>query len=165
MRKSIITLLSVLISLPIIAQTKLKVGTLVEQQCQLSDISKVKNYWKEYMLENRFNYELASYSISVVEDDKSGGINYLLIGASRNNDFKIAFQVFNEDGVIYLTSASLSGGTVTCSGCTVGCTPRKTKSLWACEYPCTSCSKTETVPMLTDGPSQPDPVQLFIDHY
>ncbi|WP_129019778.1 hypothetical protein [Edaphocola flava] len=165
MRKSIITILLALFSLPILAQTKLKVGVLIEQQFQLSDISKVKNYWKEYMRENRFNYELTSYSINIVKENESGSVNYLLIGASKNNDFKIAFQVFNEGGIIYLTSASLSGGTVTCSGCTVGCTPRKTKSLWACEYPCTSCSKTETVPMFTEGPSQPDPVQSFIDHY
>lgn len=151
--------------IPLWSQTKIKVGSLAGEEFQLSDISKVKNYWKEYMVENRFDYDLTAYYIEMKKDNESGEVNYLLIGSSKNNDFKIALQVFNEGNIIYLTSASLSRGTVTCSGCTVGCTPRKIHTLWSCEYPCSGCSKTESVPRLADGVNKIDLVQGFLDRY
>ena len=58
------------------------------------------------------------------------------------------FEVVLDDGKFFELSLIGGGGrTVTCSGCTTGCTPTKEKltGSWFCDFACAACSKTETV--------------------
>ncbi|MFK8103258.1 MAG: hypothetical protein AB8G15_12060 [Saprospiraceae bacterium] len=116
------------------------IGEIVNGQAVLTIKEQVaKDNW-EKLLKVHQNISVQFKTLKIIQQDEL----YLLLGTSSTVNAIIVLR--EENGQIYEARAGGGSRTVTCTGCTSGCTPTKDSGIgWICKFPCKECKKTETV--------------------
>ncbi len=105
------------------------------------DLNLLKQEWQSALYAGSSTSVIFT-SISIVEE----GSYYALVASNADNSINSAIELVLDGGNFYELSAAGNGRTVTCTGCTIGCNPKKdAKYGWYCKDPCLQCTKTETV--------------------
>ena len=101
-----------------------------------------KAFKKDILKEQGNDTKIVSFKL-IKDLDKKNKENYdMIVGYNSDNSIKIASRL-----ALSLTGLIISGGSVTCKGCTQGCNPRSFGNDWECTS-CTwngNCEKTVTV--------------------
>ncbi len=111
------------------------------------NIDNIKILWNKTLKDKKIDGELTSFAIEVGVDDDNYTYIYLSGKNSQSNVTTVQLLVFDSNReYLYLAMDDGAGHTVTCSGCTVGCSPKyfKRTDSWACINGCVGCSKSET---------------------
>lgn len=99
-------------------------------------------YFEDILKEQGNDTKIVSFKL-IKDLDKKNKENYdMIVGYNSDNSIKIASRL-----ALSLTGLIISGGSVTCKGCTQGCNPRSFGNDWECTS-CTwngNCEKTVTV--------------------
>lgn len=116
------------------------IGKIVNGQAVLTINEQVaKDNW-ENLLKTHQSINVQFKTLNIIQQD---GL-YLLLGTSSTVNAVIVLR--EENGQIYEARAGGGSRTITCTGCTSGCTPTKDSAVgWSCKFPCKECKKTETV--------------------
>ena len=105
----------------------------------LIDAPIAKKNWENF-LKTHQGISVTFTSLEIIKRDGS----YFLLGTSAKINAILELRVDN--GNIYEGIATGQTRTVTCAGCTAGCSPLKDKyGSWYCTAGCDECKKTETV--------------------
>ena len=166
MKKVLFLVLAILIGINCsFAQSKLQIGKMSGKNYQTTRIKEVKNYFAHIMEIEGFDEALSSITIQRIVNEESNEEKFIILGTNSSNSFKIGIEVFlDEDNGFYITPQSLANRTVTCNGCTMGCSVANGQFGWYCKNSCgPKCSKSETV--VTKLLESNDPVQSFIADY
>lgn len=105
--------------------------------------------WESILKTQNESFSKLSTEFELYENTESK--SYILIGTTDDKMIKSAVELKKEEANYYFISER---GTVSCSGCTVGCDPKKSGKNWICTN-CSGdfkkCNKTVTVDTLTDS--------------
>jgi len=105
------------------------------------DLNLLKQEWQSALYDGA-SITVVFTNVSIVNE----GSYYALVASNTDNSINSAIELVLDGGNFYELSAAGNSRTVTCTGCTLGCTPKKdAKYGWYCDNPCTGCVKTETV--------------------
>lgn len=136
-------------------------------EIQLSDITKVKHYFKRVLENAKIQDELSNFEIVSIPNDTGKALQLLRAHAGAKNVY-IAIEVFDgEKGEIGITSASLTQGVLICNtSCTEGCLPVKSKGQWSCSNPCNQGSGCqEIITKAYEENNYTTPIQAFLEKY
>jgi len=100
--------------------------------------NQLKQEWQSYL---SLNSEI-SVSFATIEITQEGTF-YALRGRNADNSIKSALKLVLSGNDLYRVNGFTH--TVSCSGCTSGCSPWGNDTGWECKDPCTDCKKTETI--------------------
>lgn len=129
------------------------------------DISKAKKYLEFVLQHSKFDIAINGFSILQQKDLQTNEDYYVLVGATNSNNGHIAIQLFEDNGQLGITSASLTNGVVYCfSGCNSGCTPQKQNGAWMCSDDC-KAECTKTVTKAYEENNYTTPIQAFLEKY
>lgn len=127
------------------------IGEVKDGKCIITtNLDEVLTRWNEILVIEKIDATLTTLEIVEKTDEESGEIYYILIAYNSDKLTKVACLIYLNTGGGGLLSWGSSGysKTVTCTGCTVGCSPEymsKVK-MWSCKFPCgNECVKSETV--------------------
>ena len=115
------------------------IGKIVNDKAILTidEATAKKNF--EKFLKEESNIQVNFDEIKIVQQENS----YVLTGLSQQDKTQSAFELIVIGGQIFELTDDKR--TVTCTGCTAGCSPYGTGDTWICKNPCDDCEKTETV--------------------
>ncbi len=115
------------------------IGTVDATGSTIIDAAQLQQQWETWLNSNGVSIKLESITLMKENDD------YALVATNTDSSTVVAIELVLDGDQLYESAASGGSITVSCSGCTAGCTPRKEHGLWICKYPCKACTKTETV--------------------
>jgi hypothetical protein len=142
--KAAIFVLSIIVSLTTHAQSHFStvIGTNSGTVSTITyDLNVLKQEWQSVLYDGA-SISVIFSNVSIVNE----GSYYALVASDSSNSINAAIEIVLDGGNFYELSAAGNGRTVTCTGCTYGCNPKKdAKYGWYCDNPCTKCVKTETV--------------------
>jgi len=111
-----------------------------------ANLDYIMKAWNDVLKKQKINTTLHTFEIKSGKDENSGQLYFMLIGYNHDHSTKVACMV-NRIGGNFILTPSQSLYTVTCTGCTEGCSPKGTEDGkgWKCDKPCTDCKKTESI--------------------
>jgi hypothetical protein len=138
---------TVMLSATVNAQENFKVGVNNNGIFEITEnIDPIISGWTNFINENNIDATLTTFEIKRAKyNDAEGGLYYYLLAMNKDKTVKVAKLLLYDDitSVFYF---SIDSHTITCNGCTAGCTPEHIKRVgWVCSDSCGSCKKTETV--------------------
>lgn len=142
--KNLLMVTVLLLSLASIAQRKIgedHSGTFVITE----NISDIKTKWQAELTKQHITSTLTQWSI--VSRTDGTATYYLLLAQTADGMTRMATGAV-KDNLNFNLAAEEFGHTVTCTGCSFGCSPEYIKKLksWACSAGCgQNCTKSETI--------------------
>jgi len=129
------------------SQQDQKIGIVKDGKFIITEnIDNIKEDWSMFLKNSKIDCVLTTFEIREKQDNENPNEKYyFLIGLTKSSDVKVV-QLLELDqyGIFKMAPKH----TVTCSGCTIGCSPDYVKrvKMWICADSCGSqCSKSETV--------------------
>ena len=122
-----------------------KITNLVEGKVIIENQASLSKRWEKRILkEEGKDIKLGKFEIIKADFNGNGIDDIILVATSTDNRTKTAVELIFIEGTY-----RMRGGSVTCTGCTSGCSPEKRGSDWSCTscWPNTDggCVKKETV--------------------
>lgn len=126
----------------------LKIGTIVNGEFKFDNKSVFKAQWEQSLKDDGFDVQLSNFEIDYSDVGLDGVTETILIAQSADQTFKTAIQIEEINSEYFKVAKA---GTLTCTGCTIGCYPKKVTIdsvlQWIC-MPCLigdECVKTVTI--------------------
>jgi len=116
-----------------------RIGTLVDGELIFDNKSAFKAEWEQNLRADGINVELANYEIEYTDFVINGKPKMILVAQSADQTFKTAMEVEEVNSMIIKV---ISSTVVSCSGCSIGCNPRKVTIDSVEQWICTSCFDT-----------------------
>jgi hypothetical protein len=120
----------------------------------LNDQEGLRAKWEKTLLEQGYDVTLKRFDFVNTDIDGSGKSSLILMASNEDGTVKIATKITLEESDTNVRRLiGGGGGTVTCTGCTVGCSPKDHAEYgWTCT-PCVTsgtCTKSESVPTIAN---------------
>ncbi|MCK6692554.1 MAG: hypothetical protein L6Q97_10680 [Thermoanaerobaculia bacterium] len=137
--------LSMLVSVYVNAQAHFSavIGTMSDGVPTITyDLTSLKQQWQS-VLDAESSVQVVFTNVSI----KDEGSYFVLVGFNEDDSTKAVIELVLEGNSFYELSIDGGGRTVSCSGCNVGCHPKKAAGEWQCLPSCgyNECTKTETI--------------------
>lgn len=124
------------------------IGIQENGEFHLNDQEKLKATWEKTLQEQGYDVTLERFDFAYGDISGDGTPNMILMASNAEGTVKIATAILLEEESNNTRRLIADGGTVTCTGCTVGCSPENNSEYgWICS-PCVTtgtCTKTETI--------------------
>ncbi|MEP0265361.1 hypothetical protein [Dokdonia sp.] len=130
------------------AQITAVIGVQENGEFHINDENALKSKWEQTLRTEGHDVTLERFDFVDVDLDGSGEYNMILMASSIDGTVKIATAITLGEEINNVRRIMAIGGSVTCTGCTVGCNPKDHAEYgWTCT-PCVTsgtCTKSETV--------------------
>lgn len=124
------------------------IGVQENGEFHINDQDALKATWEKTLLEQGYDVTLERFDFVPGDVIGDGASNMILMASNAEGTVKIATAITLGDEVNNKRPVISNRGTVTCSGCSAGCSPTEHAEYgWICS-PCVTsggCTKTETI--------------------
>lgn len=104
------------------------------------DAGFIKDEAEKKLKEQGYSEKITRLEIQKDKIEKTGKVYYILLAQNENQSIKIASQLELMDSDFIQASPSIFYDSVTCNGCTRGCSPRRHADDGIIEWYCSNCS-------------------------
>lgn len=135
MKKCFIVMMAVILNIGFFSAQRLDYSNPFKNEIYFQDgktkVTKdnLKKYFENVLIKQGNQASIVSFQLLDTSDESLKKKNLLLVGYNKYNSTKIGIALAFENGIYKLME---SDGSVTCTGCTKGCNPRKELNEWIC---------------------------------
>jgi len=118
------------------SEAALKIGTIVNGEFKFDNKSDFKAQWEQRLKNDGFNAQLTNFEIEYGDVGVDGTRSTILVAQSEDQTFKTAIQIEEINNQYFEVAAA---GSITCTGCRIGCNPEQVTIDSVLQWICTSC--------------------------